>query len=66
MIKINKNQYMEGPTLYHRAFRSDLHKILPGTAPSLFGFSMFKNDKGKQAIKDSSHKFNLKQGGKIQ
>ena len=59
MIKINKNQYLEGSTLYHRSFKSDLHKTLKGTAPGLFGFSMFKNDKGKQAIKDSSHKFEI-------
>lgn len=60
MIKINKNQYLENSTLYHRAFRSDLHKTLKGSAPSLFSFSMFKDGKGKRAIKDSSHKFEIK------
>ena len=60
MIKINKNQYMQGSILYHRVFKSALHKILKGTAPGVLGFSMFKDGKGKQAIKDSSHKFNLK------
>ena len=61
MIKITENMYLENLTLYHRSFKSALHKTLKGTAPGLFGFSMFKNGKGSQAIKDSSHKFNLKQ-----
>ena len=60
MTKIEKNQYLEGSTLYHRSFKSDLHKTLKGMPPGLFSFSMFKDVKGSQAIKDSSHKFNLK------
>ena len=60
MIKITENMYLENSTLYHRSFKSDLHKTLKGVSPGLFGFSMFKDVKGSQAIKDSSHRFKIK------
>lgn len=61
MFKINSNQFIEGSDFFHRTFRSGLHKDFQGATPALNLFDMYQTASGAEAIRLSSHIFDLLQ-----